>query len=540
MQQPPDLNLAFLQDSLSLLVGQDHTMARKGLSATGRPSAARQTRRRTSPKDQAILEVAYKQDPKPDKAARAEIARQVSLGEKEISIFPKLNSSQGSAVSSDGHHDATSQEQPSSQTSTTFTNSQLLPGSEVDDLPSKASNTSLSVSRIEDQTAIIPKYKGESQQSRSTQTTSDVTEIKSSQSLATSAPIQIDPLSLKLKTAKSPKKQQNTPFALYDELQAAESENKPVLSASLKRTVSQPRLSTSLSGSVRIKTGVSPSPSPPRLQNLDNNRQPRFSGPLQRSQSAIVTSTIPTLRATASFGRSKDSRSWEFCCDADVRDELTKQAEREQKGSAAGAIGLIRSRSKGSLSTGAAIGNTNKRTANSTKSEAPKRVKADLPSKSSKPKLGRASSSVARMQGSNASSDISKIKKNMQLWTKTTTTPTVIEDKPPKKKFFIDICDAEGNESDKENWAPGTQVSVTPRRRRPNATTTRTKILRENTFLSSQSTSLSPRNENRGTRTPRYRGVTSGKENKSPDIDEDEEDLAGVQGLLSLSQGAWR
>lgn len=86
---------------------------------------------------------------------------------------------------------------------------------------------------------------------------------------------------------------------------------------------------------------------------------------------------------------------------------------------------------------------------------------ADIPSKSSKPKLGRASSSVARIQSSNASSNSSNIKKEIQPCTTAITTPAALEDKPPKKPSFIEIYDNEGNESDKENWAPRTQGSVT-------------------------------------------------------------------------------
>ena len=39
-----------------------------------------------SPEDQTILEVAYSRDPKPDKAARIELVKQVSLGEKEVQV----------------------------------------------------------------------------------------------------------------------------------------------------------------------------------------------------------------------------------------------------------------------------------------------------------------------------------------------------------------------------------------------------------------------------------------------------------------------
>ena len=40
----------------------------------------------TSPQDQMILEAAYKNDPKPDKAARLELVKQIPLGEKEVQV----------------------------------------------------------------------------------------------------------------------------------------------------------------------------------------------------------------------------------------------------------------------------------------------------------------------------------------------------------------------------------------------------------------------------------------------------------------------
>lgn len=39
-----------------------------------------------SPADQAILEAEYKQNPKPNKAARADIVEKVSLNEKEVQV----------------------------------------------------------------------------------------------------------------------------------------------------------------------------------------------------------------------------------------------------------------------------------------------------------------------------------------------------------------------------------------------------------------------------------------------------------------------
>jgi len=87
-----------------------------------------------------------------------------------------------------------------------------------------------------------------------------------------------------------------------------------------------------------------------------------------------------------SSGRSRDARTWEFCCDTDARDELTTQAENESSGSAVAAISLLRSTSTSNLKS------------NGTKRNAPAPKTESVHDK--KPKLGRASSSLARLQGS--------------------------------------------------------------------------------------------------------------------------------------------
>lgn len=46
---------------------------------------------RDSPEDQATLEAEYKRNPKPDKAARMEILKKVSLGEKEVQVRNDLD-----------------------------------------------------------------------------------------------------------------------------------------------------------------------------------------------------------------------------------------------------------------------------------------------------------------------------------------------------------------------------------------------------------------------------------------------------------------
>ncbi|KAI1431657.1 hypothetical protein GGR50DRAFT_678395 [Xylaria sp. CBS 124048] len=120
---------------------------------------------------------------------------------------------------------------------------------------------------------------------------------------------------------------------------------------------SQVRLSLSLDGKAEL---ISAQPSPPRAAPqpiLHAETLPPFSGrTLQRSRSAFSGITLPpisTLTKTlgAPFppqftrGRSRDVHAWESCCEADTRDELTRQAENEASGSAVAAISLMRSSS---------------------------------------------------------------------------------------------------------------------------------------------------------------------------------------------------
>ena len=350
-----------------------------------------------------------------------------------------------------------------------------------------------------------------------------------------------------------PTKSRYSSFTLFDEHQAA--------STSVQSSLIQPstlpssgiRLTTSLDGSVHVKTGLSPTPSPPRLQSTLNARQPRSAAPLQRSQSAIEPPTFP--RPAAPIGRSRDSRTWEFYCDSDARDELTKQADLEQSGSATGAIGLIRSRSRGSLAAAAANANPNKRNAKQHRPEYLKRYKVDGVPKASKPKLQRALSSVARLQnGIGNAIAVNNTKQSSRA--KKASEPTDQEKKP--SYTLTETLD--GNESDKENWEPGTQNVVAPRRRPPTIAP-RPRILTENKHIPSQSSSQDPftcheSSANRSRREPR--AVSKGKENE-PEVDEEvaawmgnsngesgeslaggEVDLDCVQGLLSLRRGLWR
>ena len=227
-------------------------------------------------------------------------------------------------------------------------------------------------------------------------------------------------------------------------------------------------------------------------------------------------------------GRSRDARTWEFYCDTDARDALTEQAEREQSGSAASAIGLIRSRSSTALAS-----NSNKRNTNVQKLDSSKRSKGDE-MKSQKRKLDRTTSSVARLQTVGSSKPACQ------------SVP-----KKPKSTSQSDLL-VDPGDSDKENWEPGTQSRI-QRRRRPANTVNRARkvqsVLKESLHIPSQSTSLDAFLDHSNDISP-----STDQENVAGqkgieevtdlaiggDIAREPDDLDCVQNLLSLRQGAWQ
>ncbi|KAL8805133.1 MAG: hypothetical protein Q9182_002115 [Xanthomendoza sp. 2 TL-2023] len=548
MQQIHNQHLAFPNHNFAFSIQDQLDMDHKTSFASAGQGNTRQKRRRTSPEDQVILEAAYKTNPKPDKSERVELLKKVTLGEKELSEPPSLSLS----------FKGSSQDVPSSQLSTP---ENTQPTSESASVQSHGQVDSTEILGNIEQTSLPAQNDMDRSHATAVQTKSN--QDAAVPALLTSKSISDDSLPQITKPAKGTKKPQHQPFTLYDQFQSDLQTAANTLAPSLKRNASHPRLATSLDGSVRVKIGSSPTPSPPRPQKSLLAGQPRVPGPLQRSQSAIVPPTFPISRSTASIGRSRDSRTWEFYCDPNARDELTKQAEREQSGSAVGAIGLIRSRSKGSLATGAHI-NPNKRVAAVSNPDSGKRLKPDVSNKT-KPKLARATSSVARLQGSTSTPSSSNLKTRPELFATRSTDESLIKKKPT----YTDLID--GNESDKENWAPGTQTSVTPhpvQRRRPNTTASQKRILRENPRIPSLSSSLDALFSREGSgngRHPRIgtRAVDVGDTRENDDADaevrgfmpgggsssgsasgenvvvDEEGDLDCVEGLLRLSRGDW-
>lgn len=241
---------------------------------------------------------------------------------------------------------------------------------------------------------------------------------------------------------------------------------------------SQVRLSLSLDGKAEL---ISAQPSPPRPSpQLALNTEilpPVFSNrTLQRSRSALSGITLPpistlTKNLGAPFppqftrGRSRDVHAWESCCEANTRDELTRQAENEASGSAIAAISLMRS-SSSSASLSNLIHNHHPNSQpqshssvlqpNSSKRNTLGMARGSL---DRKPKLGRAKTSppVTRYLS---------IDEPVKIVDQEADDDHLEPEKKKRKKqdHQFDILSPSGD-SDKENWSPGKNGD--PERRRP-------------------------------------------------------------------------
>jgi hypothetical protein len=236
-----------------------------------------------------------------------------------------------------------------------------------------------------------------------------------------------------------------------------------------------------------------------------------------------MANVIPPFMPRLPTGRSRDARTWEFCCDAEAQDELTTQAENESHGSALAAISLIRSASNSALKP-----NVNKRNAPAVKHDPHKHGK--------RPKLGRATSSLARLQNS-------------------AKTSSKLTQEPPSYGKDV-LVNSPSGDSDKENWMPNEHGGNPRRRPLPSSRSDKHQnpraILGDNFNVPTHAVNFGG---------DRHRNRKSAK--VPPEVFEDQEnngevpaevekfmrgeispskkgDLDCVQGLLSLSQGNWR
>ena len=309
---------------------------------------------------------------------------------------------------------------------------------------------------------------------------------------------------------------------------------------SLKRTSSLMKLSTDADGKAEVTPRSGETPSPPKSASfLSRNLGSKRLLGLQRSLSAIDTRiTGPGLeRSTSSLsqsiGRSKDARTWEFYCDSSAREELIKQAQRVERGSATAAIGLLRSQSN---SQKPLTPNPNKRNAQVPAHDFTKRSKTDL-GLLKRSKLERTTSSVARLQTSGGNNPKRNVKKQTSKHHKSNSQSAIFED------FDGD--------SDKENWQPGTQTRPEARRR-PVQSQESSRVLLESLGEPSGSSGASKLLKRGASQRRIFQPKVSDKENAVPHIDDEvaefmggsqvareAEDLNCVQNLLSLSQGPW-
>lgn len=276
---------------------------------------------------------------------------------------------------------------------------------------------------------------------------------------------------------------------------------------------------------------VSTSPSPPHAHatrpSLDQFMPPqKRMRTLQRSQSALPlstqgmnSSTVAPFAPRLATGRSRDARSWQFCCDGDARDELTTHAEHESNGSAIAAISLMRSTSNTALKS-----NANKRNTQSIKQDSSKQGK--------KAKLGRAHSSLARLQfpgkGYEQSSGHGK----------------------------DGLMRSPSGDSDKENWLPGENAASNRRQPLPSSRNDRQSnsrtVLGDNHNIPSHAVNLGGRSRKRKSEDIGSHIFEDDQENSEQPGEEVEKfmrgevspskkgDLDCIQGLLSLSKGNWR
>lgn len=287
--------------------------------------------------------------------------------------------------------------------------------------------------------------------------------------------------------------------------------------SSIRRT---PGLTRSLSATVAVPFSLSRSSTPTRT-------------PLPTAAGMSTARGVPKLPT----GRSRDASAWQFCADADARDELTMLADNESNGSAVAAISLIRSSSGKALKP-----NSNKRNAVSQGNREP-----GSSGKKVKRSLGRAVTALGRLQSTGGHGNARPLERLVD-----------------PEKGGRDDCD-----SDKENWLPG-EGSGSVRRPLPSASRqysqtpskagTEARKLKDGTPLTGRNRSRVAAKQKE---TVVFEDGTSGSDGgETSDVENRKEketreeverfmrgdpaspgkkgDLDCIQGLLRLSQGAWR
>ncbi|KAK4202522.1 pah4 homeobox protein encoded by the pah4 protein [Triangularia verruculosa] len=453
-------------------------------------------RKRTAAKDKAILEAAYNANPKPDKAARLDIVKRVSLNEKEVQIWFQnrrqndrrksrpLSPQELAALRYGGMQILSSDPAPynASFSSDITTTSPVQPVSHPEQEPTSPAQPDRPVSQAGEEAEPIAEVPREAREWEEPQ--ENAKELATpkprpahdqSSALSQSFSASVGYLSNRWNAGNSfttpvnagrdepfswvtPMMQPITvsPNPSYS-LESFSSSCPPAFAAGSilpppSTQSSRFRISMSLEGKAEVVASViSPPrpiaapPTPDMLQSLRSIRRPN----LQRSHSASPIVTLPPISVLTNSltnhsplpprltrGRSRDVHAWQFACDAENReDALTAQAKNESNGSAIAAISLLRSTS----STG---GSPLQQQSSSAKRNATVSKATPRPGMAKKAKLGRASSSVARMQSALGLSE--KVNFSNQQGVST----------PSEKVKVYAQHSPSGHDSDKENWSP--------------------------------------------------------------------------------------
>ncbi|KAJ5648348.1 Homeodomain [Penicillium lividum] len=524
---------------------------------------ARQKRRRTSPEDHAILETEYQKDPKPDKVARANIVNRVSLGEKEVQIWfqnrrqndrrksrplqpHELLAPRSSMSDSVGHpsSDDNASAEPGSSSGAELADTQdRLEGTR----PKSWGGDLLQLS--DDLEPVTSEREEPELPSQSTQTS--VATVDSLEDTPPTTQEEFHGADLRYILNDTPLDESQTPKRKRSIADIQEVPQEPrtdhVMSTPTKSPPSL-RLSMSFDGEAMVRKEDEMTPSPPKGRNAlriamssdgkaviraenepspSKNRVAMFSvrrtklSGLRRSNSAIFPSTPRAGMAEKDrvFGRSRDPRNWESFFDTDARSALSTPASSQTAPNPNSSPSLFQSRGPRSLTRSAS-------TRQSLLSAHPdlSRTPISQAMGEKRRKLSRTVSSMGRLE-----TDRNRVNSQSKL---SRSTPS----KPGKLDLELDLGD-----SDKENWIPGTRTPQV--RRRTTSHTTRP--------------ALRDANRNRGlglTTGKRNRPFAAGVQGKAPPElssevsafmsggtgDSQEDDLDCVQGLLSLSQGAWR
>ncbi|KAL4906217.1 hypothetical protein BDW74DRAFT_151532 [Aspergillus multicolor] len=277
------------------------------------------------------------------------------------------------------------------------------------------------------------------------------------------------------------------------------------------------RISMSADGQAVIRANGEPSPSKNRI-SMFSTRKPRDIG-LRRSNSAVGLSTPRSLEKETSFGRSRDPRNWESIFDTDARSALSTPFSSQRTSNSA-----LLSTGKRSLTRSLSARHSSLLKPHSDVQSTP----ITQAMRQKRQKLSRTVSSLGRLE----------------------TGRKVLGEKTPSSlknsKTAKDDLELDPGDSDKENWVPGTRV---PQSRRRTVSDHHRPILREANGRAARSQKA------QGGRSrlsqPSHRkpiGASKSMSNLDGDVSafmggnaaSQEEDLDCIQGLLSLSQGAWR